>query len=69
MENVIEFFKDQESMTCSFSQNKFINMVRALATSYPEDVQIMAENEDGSIVAHIPVSYLILSNPKANGFN
>jgi predicted N-acetyltransferase YhbS len=38
--------------------------VRKLAEKYPDEVQIVAENEDGSIVAHIPVSYLKISRGK-----
>jgi hypothetical protein len=65
-ENVIEFLKDQKVMTCTFSQGRFITKVKRLAEKYPEEVEIVARNNarnnDGSIVAHNPVSYLKLSN-------
>lgn len=35
-----------------------------LAEKHPSDVQILAENKDGSIFAHIPVSYVKISPPK-----
>lgn len=35
-----------------------------LAQSHPNEVQILAENEDGSVFAHIPVSYVKISPPK-----
>ncbi|MBD5534590.1 MAG: hypothetical protein HDQ99_02805 [Lachnospiraceae bacterium] len=35
-----------------------------LAERNPNEVKIMAENEDGSLFAHIPVRYIKLSPPK-----
>lgn len=35
-----------------------------LAEEYPDDVKIMAENDDGFIFAHIPVRYIKISPPK-----
>lgn len=63
-ENVIEFLKNQEVMTCTFCQGRFITKVKRLAEQYPDEVQIVAENDDGSICAHVPVRYLSLSNRK-----
>jgi hypothetical protein len=63
-ENVIEFLTNQQTMTVTFSQGRFIGKVKKLAERYPDEVEIVAENEDGSIVAHMPVSYLALSNRK-----
>jgi hypothetical protein len=60
-ENVIEFLRNQETMTCTFSQGRFVSKVKKLAEKYPDEVQIVVENKDGSIVAHIPVKYLHLS--------
>lgn len=35
-----------------------------LAQKHPEEVKIIKENEDGSLFAHIPVSYVKISPPK-----
>lgn len=35
-----------------------------LAEKHPEDCQIIADNEDGSICAHVPVSWLRISPPR-----
>ena len=35
-----------------------------LADQNPDEVKIMAENEDGSLFAHIPVSYVKISPPR-----
>ena len=65
-ENVIEFIKNEDTATVSFTQERFITKIKKLAEQYPEDVQITHVNKDGSIVAHIPVSYIKLSNLSRN---
>lgn len=57
-ENVIEWVKDQAKATVTLSQRRIITRVRNLAKSRPDDCQIVAENKDGSIVAHIPTSWI-----------
>ena len=65
-ENCIEFLRNQETMTLTLCQGRFITKVRELAKKFPEEVKITAENEDGSIVAHMPVSALHLSIIRKN---
>lgn len=60
-ENVIEFIRDEKTMTLTLCQGRFITKVRELAKRFPDEVEIVAENADGSIVAHMPVSALHLS--------
>lgn len=55
-ENVIEFMKDAKTATVTFSQGRYITKIKNLAEKYPDKVEITAVNDDGSIVAHIPVS-------------
>ena len=54
-ENVIEWIKNNHTATCAFTQIKYVNKIRDLAKRFPDKVEIIAENPDGSIVAHIPV--------------
>jgi hypothetical protein len=35
-----------------------------LAERNPDEVKIIAENNDGSVLAHVPVSYIKISPPK-----
>lgn len=65
-ENVLEFLRNSDTMTVTFCQGRFITKVRELAEKFPEEVEITAENEDGSIVAHLPVSALHLSIIRKN---
>ena len=60
-ENVIEFIKGDKQMTVTFSQRRFITKVKKMAEKYPNEVTIVAENEDGSICAHMPIKALQLS--------
>lgn len=57
-ENVIEFLKDQQTATVTFSQGRYKTRIRKLAKRYPEECEIIAVNADGSICAHIPVSWV-----------
>ena len=62
-ENVIEWIRDQERAAVSLSQKRTISRVRKLAKDHPGKCQIVAENKDGSICAHIPVSWVKISPP------
>lgn len=63
-ENVIEFMTNDTRATLSFSQGRYKSTIRRLAEKHPEDCQIIADNEDGSICAHVPVSWLRISPPR-----
>lgn len=62
-ENCMEWHKDQEQATLTLSQRRIISRVEKLAASRPEECQIIARNPDGSVCAHIPVSWIRI-NPK-----
>ncbi len=53
-ENVIEWVRDSETATVTFTQRRYITKIKRLAEKYPDKVKITAENKDGSIVAHVP---------------
>lgn len=63
-ENVIEWIRDEQLATLSLSQRRMISRVRQLAAQHPDQCQIMVENKDGSICAHIPASWLKINPPK-----
>ena len=63
-ENAIEWIRNSNIATVTFSQGRYITKIKKLAEKYPDDVKITAENSDGSIVAHIPVRYIKISNAK-----
>lgn len=57
-ENAIEFAKDGKLATVTFSQGRYKGRIRKLAKSHPEECEIVAENKDGSLCAHIPVKWI-----------
>lgn len=63
-ENVIEFLLGQDTATVTFSQKRYINRIQLFAKEKPEECQILAKNEDGSIVAHVPVSWIKIRPPR-----
>ena len=60
-ENCIEFLRGSKTATVTFSQGRFISKIEKLAEKFPDEVQIVARNK-GSIVAHIPTSYIKINN-------
>lgn len=62
-ENVIEWLKDSKTATVTLSQGRYITKIRKLAKQYPDEVEIIRENKDGSLLVHIPVSYIKINNP------
>ena len=63
-ENVIEWVKDENKATLSLSQRRTITRVKQLAERYPDQCQILAENKDGSLYAHIPTNWIKIYPPK-----
>ena len=61
-DNTIEFLKNSPIATVTFSQGKYITKIRKLAKRFPDECQITHENQDGSIVAHIPVKWIKINN-------
>ena len=62
-ENVIEFLENQQQATVTFSQGRYKTRIRKLAEARPEECQIVAENKDGSICAHIPTTWVRIAPP------
>ena len=65
-ENCIEFLRNSKTATVTLSQGRLISKIKKLAKKYPSEVKIKHENKDGSIVAHIPVSYIHINNYSGN---
>ena len=63
-ENCVEFLNNQKTMTVSFCSQKWITKIKKLSQSNPNDVEIIAENKDGSICARLPIKYLKISAPR-----
>ena len=63
-DNGVEWYTGQERVTATFSQRKWISKIKKYAEKRPDDVTIVVENLDGSIMAHLPLSWVKISPPK-----
>ena len=63
VESVIEFIKDSERATVTFCQGRYKSRIEKLAAKRPEECEIVAENPDGSLCAHIPVAWIRIAPP------
>ena len=57
-ENAIEWINGQDMVTVTLSQGRYISKVKKLAEKFPDEVKIVKENSDGTILAHIPLNYI-----------
>ena len=62
-ENNIEWYTGDKTVTLSFSQKKYVSKILKADKNNP-DIDIVAQNEDGSICAHIPLSWIKISPPR-----
>ena len=64
MENVIEFLNGQKRATVTLSQGRYKTKVEKLAKERPDECKILARNPDGTILAHVPTSWVKISPPR-----
>lgn len=55
---------DKVASVTAASATRLNSKIKKLAEEFPEDVQILAVNEDGSIFAHVPVKWVKISAPR-----
>ena len=63
-ENNIEWLNGQKTMTISLSERRLINKLKKLREQYPDEVELVAANSDGTHCFRIPRKYLKLSRRK-----
>ena len=63
-ETVWEHTDGDETVTFSSSECKWINKIQKLKEQAPDRVVIQHINDDGSIVAHLPVGWFKIAPPK-----
>lgn len=64
-ENAIEWYTGAKTATICVTMKKYITRIKALAKANPE-IKIIAEPEenDGCLVAHIPIKCISIISPK-----
>lgn len=63
-ENVIEYITGSKVAGITAHHMKLKNRIYKLKESYPDEVEIIAENEDGSLYAHIPSKWVTVKAPR-----
>ena len=61
-ENHIEWYSGADTMTLSLTQARYITRVRRILKKNPLLWEIVAENPDGSICAHISLRCLVVAD-------
>jgi hypothetical protein len=59
-DNHIEWITGDNRITVTLTQKRFINRVLKLAKKHKDAVEIVANNADGSLCAHLPINALHL---------
>ncbi len=63
-ENIIEWVRAEKRATLTITQGRYQSKIKKLEKTYPEECQIVANNKDGSIVAHVPVGWIKINPPR-----
>lgn len=63
-ETSIDRIQGETSCSVFTSELKFINQIKKWAQKHPSKVQIVKENNDGSILAHVPNEWFNFVGPK-----
>lgn len=57
-ENNIEWIQGDDMVTATFQNNRYQSKIRKIAEERPDEVRIMHENEDGSILVQFPLKWV-----------
>ena len=64
-ENVIEWLRDEETATVTFTQGRMKKRIMKLAEERPDEVFVTAINADGSMCARIPTKWIKIGPPRS----
>lgn len=62
-ENSIEWFNREQRVSFTLSQLKLKNQLKKMIEEGDTEIKITCENDDGSIVGSMPLSYVKFSKP------
>ncbi len=64
-ESVIEWIRGDKTVTItSYSNSRLTTKLLKYAESHPDDCKIIHINEDGSVLAHVPLKWIKVSPPR-----
>lgn len=68
IDNSLEWYIGDKRASVTASEQRLKNKIMKLAKEYPDDVRIICQNEDGSIFASMPRSWIKVGKPRKGGF-
>lgn len=68
-ETVYEHASGNPTFTVSAVERWSISMIKRLAAEHPDDVEITYENQDGSVVAHVPFEWMRIVPKRRSGMS
>lgn len=63
-ETVYEHIDGNDTFTITACERWSINMCKRLKEKYPDEVEIVHENEDGTLLVHMPYKWMKVKPPK-----
>ena len=60
-ETCINYVDCDDMVSVSTYQKKYINKLKALVEDHPDEVKVVAENDDGTVCVHLPLKYVHIS--------
>ena len=63
-ENNIEWEQGDDTVTALFQNNRFQSKIRRLVEERPDDIRILEENKDGSILVQFPLKWVKVGPPR-----
>lgn len=64
IETVVSFTRGDDKVEVCTAMKKYANQLLRFKDQYPNEVDIIVQNKDGSIVAKVPVSWFRFVRPK-----
>ena len=64
-ENCIEWIEGDSRITITTYHRKLINKILAISKENPSEVEIIKQNQDGSICVHAPLEFLKIGPKKS----
>ena len=65
IETVVSFTKGDDKVEVCTAMKKYINQILKFKAQYPDDVDIIAQNKDGSVYARVPLTWFRFVKPKS----
>lgn len=63
-ENNIEWEQGDDIVTALFQNNRFQSKIRKIVEERPDDIRILEENKDGSILVQFPLKWVKVGPPR-----